>query len=223
VERTFTINFHTSLYRDAQYTNRLNSWSLGATGGIVWEFLPGWAIGASYQARQSGDGSSKFLYIDSDSVSTVKGTVEFPSTVGFGFFGTVHPRMRLVGDVLWTKWEDSQVIIDEVLPVTDTWKVSVGAELQPAAGRMETLYNRLYYRLGFSTQNHYLENQFGETPRITMVSAGLGVPLKGYDRRLDVAVQWGIRGDVDKFGAKETFFGLSLTLESSEKWFVRRR
>jgi hypothetical protein len=142
--------------------------------------------------------------------------------MGVGFSGTVYPRIRVVSDLLWTQWENATVSVGRDLPLADTWKVSVGAELQPLFGGIEPFYNRLYYRIGVSTENHYIENAAGDTPRLTLVHAGLGFPFKD-DQRIDIAFQWGIRGNVDEFGAKETVFGISITIEASEKWFVRRR
>jgi len=223
LDQTFTINFVSSLYRDAQYVNRLNSKSIGATGGMVWEFVTGWSVGGFYYSKQRGDATLKFSYVDSDSVRTTNGSLEFPASIGAGFCGTVKPRVRIAGDMLLTRWQDATIAIDQDLPTADTWKISVGAEYQPLYGGLESFYNRLYYRIGFSTENLYLKNELGDTPRLTMVHAGLGIPLKTADRRIDIAISWGIRGNVADFGAKETLFGLSFTLESAENWFVRRK
>ena len=223
VDQTFTINFVSSLYRDAQYINRLNSKSVGATAGMLWEFLPGWSVGGYYYAKQRGDATLKFSYVDSDSVRTTDGSLEFPASIGAGLSGMVKPRIRLAGDVLLTQWGDAVIAVDQTLPTADTWKISAGAEYQPLHGGLESFFNRLYYRIGMSTENLYLTNEFGDTPRLTMVHAGLGIPLKTSDRRIDIALSWGIRGNVADFGAKETLFGLSFTLESAESWFVRRK
>ena len=223
IDQTSTLNFVSSSYRDAQYTNQLNSMSMGVTGGAVWEFYRHWSVGAFYWAKQQGDGSVDFSYLDSDSIRSTEGTVDFPATLGVGLSGYLKPRIRVSGDLMWTNWEDSQVILGSQLPVTDTYRISAGAEIQPLFSEMEAFYNRLYYRLGFSTENNYIENPSGQSPRTSLVTAGLGIPLKEPDRRLDVAFYWGIRGNVADFGVKETLFGISLTLETSEKWFVRRK
>ena len=223
VDQVLTINFGSTSYRDAQYRNQLHSLSVGFIGGAVWEVFPGWSIGGMYYSPQSGDGTSKFSYIDSDSVRSIEGTLDFPAKIGVGFSAAVYPRIRVVGDVLWTQWEDAQISLEDELPLADTWRMSFGAEFQPLYGGIEPLYNRMYYRLGVSSENHYIENASGDTPRLTLVHAGLGVPLKGSSRRLDFAVHFGMRGGVDDFGAEETVFGISVTLESAEKWFIRRR
>jgi hypothetical protein len=223
IEQIYTINFASSLYSDAQYINRLHSATLGLTGGLLWEVIPNWSVGAVYCSEQSGDGTGRFFYAYGDSTREIESTVDFPFTVGFGISGLVMPRVRVAGDVVWTGWEDAQPSVEGELPVADTYRIAVGLEYQPLFGGMESYYNRLYYRLGFHTENHYIENLAGDTPRLTMVSAGLGIPLTGTDRRLDIAAQFGFRGDVDDFGAKETVFGISVTLEAGEKWFMRRR
>jgi hypothetical protein len=223
VDQTLTINIISTSYRDAQYVNRLNVKSIGATAGAVWEFIPGWSIGGYYYSSQHGNGELDFSYLDSDSIRTTNGTIDFPASVGIGASAMVRPRVRLVGDVLWTQWKDADISIGQQLNLADTWKIMAGAEIQPLFGGLESFANRLYYRIGFSTENLYVENQNGETPRQTMVYAGLGIPLQGGQRRLDVAFQWGIRGNIGEFGAKETVVGLSLTFESSEKWFVRHK
>jgi len=223
IDQTFTLNFISSLYRDAQYVNRLQSMSMGITGGVVWEFYRNWSVGALYYTKQQGDGSVEFSYLDSDSIRSTESTVEFPATLGVGLSGYLQSRIRVSGDMTWTNWEDSQVVLGNPLPVTDTYRLSVGAEYQPLFGEMEAFYNRLYYRLGFCTENNYLENSSGQSPRTSIITAGLGIPMKESDRRLDVAFYWGIRGNIADFGVKETLFGISLTLETSEKWFVRRR
>lgn len=223
VDQELTINFQTTLQRDAQYTNRLHSMSVGATIGAVWKFYRDWSVGITYQSAQSGDGTLKLSYLDSDSVHTTDGTIEFPATAGFGLAGSVYPRVYAVGDILWTGWEDAQIAIEGTMPLVNTWRISAGIEYQPVFGGIESWYNRLYYRLGFFTENHYLEEPSGDNLRTLMGTAGFGIPLKGGQRRLDVAFQFGTRGDIDKFGAKETLFGFSLTLESSEKWFLPSR
>jgi long-subunit fatty acid transport protein len=223
IDQTFTLNFVSSLYRDAQYVNRLSSMSVGATGGAVWDFYRGWSIGAFYYAKQQGDGSVEFSYLDSDSIRSTDGTIDFPASLGVGFSGYLKPRIRVAGDAEWTNWKDSQVIVGTQLPVTNTYRISAGFEYQPLFGEMEAFYNRFYYRLGFNTENNYIENLSGKSPRTSIVTAGLGIPLNEPDRRLDVALYWGIRGNIADFGVKETLFGISLTLVTSEKWFVRRK
>jgi hypothetical protein len=223
VDQLLTINFISSLYRDAQYRNRLNVKSIGMTGGAVWEFIPGWSIGGYYYSKQHGDGELDFAYLDSDSIRTTNGTIKFPASLGIGASARVRPRLRIVGDVFWTQWKDAAISLDQHLELADTWKLMAGAEIQPVFGGLESFLNRLYYRIGFSTENLYVENENGKTPRQTMVHAGLGIPLQGGQRRLDIAFQWGIRGDISEFGARETVVGFSLSFESSEKWFVRHK
>ena len=223
VDQELTINFLTTQNRDAKYTNRLHSMSVGATAGAVWQFYRDWSVGATYLSTQSGDGKLKLSYVDSDSIRTTEGTIEFPAAIGFGLAGSVYPRVHVIGDVLWTGWEDSQIALEGTSPVADTWRMSAGVEYQPLMGGIESWYNRLYYRLGFFTENHYIEGVSGDTPNLLMGTAGIGIPLIGGQRRLDVAFQFGTRGDIDKFGAKETLFGLSLTLESAGKWFLPSR
>ncbi len=223
VDQELTINFLTTQNRDAQYSNRLHSSSVGVTAGAVWQFYRDWSVGATYASAQSGDGKLKLSYVDSDSVRSTEGTIEFPAVVGFGLAGSVYPRVYVVGDVIWTGWEDARIALEATSPLTDTWRLSAGVEYQPLKGGIESWVNRLYYRLGFFIENHYLEGPSGDTPNLLMGTAGIGIPLIGGQRRLDVAFQFGTRGDIDKFGAKETLFGLSLTLESSGKWFLPSR
>jgi hypothetical protein len=223
VDQELTINFTTSSHRDAQYTNSLHSMSVGVTAGAVWQFYRDWSLAAMYRSAQSGDGKLRLSYVDSDSVRTTEGTIEFPVTVGFGLAGSVYPRVYLLGDVTWTGWENSQISIDGTSPLVDTWRMSAGLEYQPLKKGIESWYNRLYYRLGFYTENHYFKEPSGDNLRTLMGTAGFGFPLIGGQRRLDIAFQFGTRGDIDKFGAKETLFGLSLTLESAEKWFLPSR
>jgi hypothetical protein len=225
IDQVLTLNFVSSTFRDAQYTRRLHTTAVGVTAGAAWEFHRNWSIGALYWAKERGDGSVDLSYFDSDSVHTTNGTVEFPATLGAGLSGSIAPRIKISSDVMWTQWKDSKVMVGSNVPdsLSDTWKISAGAEYQPLFAPLASFFNQLYYRIGFSTENHYIKNSAGQSPRTSLITAGLGIPLKEAGRRLDIAAYWGIRGNIADFGAKETLFGLSLTLETSEKWFVRRK
>ena len=206
----------------AQYVARLSP-SLNLTTGIVYE-LPASLATKRYLLAETFvpllnniDNIYDTIFYFPDQ----KGTIELPMGFGGGINFEKSNRWMAGVDVYWQKWEDFQSFsLNDSL--VNSLRIATGGQFRPSAKTMANYAQRISYRIGFHYNKTYLKlhgtqiNEFGLT-------FGAGLPLKGIQSMVNLAVEIGQRGTISNGLLKDNYVRLSLGLSIYERWFIRSK
>jgi hypothetical protein len=148
-------------------------------------------------------------------------TVEFPLNMSLGMAYLFENQYIAGVDFNYQSWKDGYKI-DEVKPegFDNSYRFSAGIEKMQSDRRFISYGQRMYYRAGlyFGQLNLLSNNKNINEYGITL---GLGFPILNPKNRIDLALQYGIRGSLDKNKATENLIKLNISITAGNLWFVR--
>ncbi len=98
---------------------------------------------------------------------------------------------------------------------------SIGGFYIPNFFSLRSYWKRVVYRFGYRRENTGLI--FNSFPlKETSFSFGLGLPMAGFSNA-NVGVEFGRRGEKNKFFIQETFFTFRIGFSLNDKWFLKRK
>ena len=120
-------------------------------------------------------------------------------------------------DISYALWRKGYKVDDRaVTGINNSHHIGIGIEKIPLHSKKE----RITYRAGIFYGQLNLYANYARIKEYG-ISLGLGFPLLIQHNRLNVAVQYGQRGEQSKNLAEETFVRFNLSLSTSELWFNR--
>jgi hypothetical protein len=150
-----------------------------------------------------------------------KGTIDYPTSFGFGFTLAKNKQFTVGADVLiqnWSVLSNSNANVN----YTDLLSAHVGAEFTPDRNSINYYMERMSYRIGGHYTESHLEirntriNDYG-------ISFGVGLPLRNTNTSINITGEIGRRGTTEQNLIRETYGILSLNLSLSDIWFVKRK
>ncbi|RMH83835.1 MAG: hypothetical protein D6681_16685 [Calditrichaeota bacterium] len=144
----------------------------------------------------------------------------FPTQFGVGTSLKMSSRWILAADYSYQYW--SSVFKTSRPDVEDWYHLGLGFERSATRKRHVSLFNHIdvrggvsLTRLGYRFNDHSVF-EYG-------LHFGLGIPFGTFRNRLDMAVTGGVRGNLSKNLAKETFVRIHLAISMGELWFQKIR
>ena len=150
-----------------------------------------------------------------------RSTIFIPSAYSFGVSLTKPLKWALALDVRLQNWSDFENFDDRTGVLADQTRVSFGGEFTPDAYSVDSYLSRVTYRLGVAyEQTPYIEgdnqvNDFG-------INFGMSLPV-GSISSLDLALQYGQRGDVGNNTISEEYFRMILGITFNDRFWFRKR
>ncbi len=209
-------SFTASEVRRARYLSGSN-----VTVGSIYSILPFWSFGAIATFPATLSGTTETLHVveaTTDTIGTGSTRQEIPLAVGFGTSLLIAERYVLTADFHRQFWKPENFPPLQSVEIRASTSVGAGFEVLPAQ-KSDTYWGRVAYRLGFLYNGTYLRVQ-GEPIDEIVATAGLGLPI-GYNTRLQIGLQAGMRGTAAKNLQRETILRLSFSLSASEPWFIQ--
>jgi len=189
---------------------------LGSVGGITdWEysggrFRFGAAVGLTDDIHVGGDLSLQgALTAERDTIDADGLTRKFdlPAAFELGASARVSERLMLTGAGGWTGWSGAEGGSKEFVASNVVW-AGVGAELTG----QRLLGVNVPLRVGLRRTDLPFHARGRDQLSESAVTLGLGVRVAEEQARIDVAVEFGSRGDLAGSGVEESFQRLSITL-----------
>lgn len=122
------------------------------------------------------------------------GKVEYPlaSHLGMGITAKLMGQYKVSSDLHYEMWANTASTTN----THNSLKIGVGLAQEPAAGSGKSWVGKMPKRLGFSyrTLPFEIDNQ---AVTETAITGGFTLPVKDNNNRLDIGVQYFIRGNVD--------------------------
>ncbi len=102
------------------------------------------------------------------------------------------------------------------------FQVATGVRYTPQAETYSTLFSRIRYAVGFRYgQAHIKPN--GEPLNDFGMSFGMDIPIRGSLSAMNLAFEYGQRGDTGDHMIQENFYRINIGVNIYERWFSRRR
>ncbi|MBP6976967.1 MAG: hypothetical protein KBB71_01475 [Lentimicrobiaceae bacterium] len=206
----------------AQYTAHLSP-SLRLTAGAVYE-LPASLNTKRYllaetfiPALNNVDNIYDTIVYQPDQ----KGTIELPQAFGGGFTLENPNRWTAGVDVYWQQWEDFRSFsMNDSLD--NSLRVAAGGQFRPSLAASANYAQKIQYRFGFHYNKTSLKLRGTQINEIGL-TFGAGLPLKGIQSMVNLAVEIGQRGTTSNGLLKENYVRLSLGISIYERWFIRSK
>ena len=150
-------------------------------------------------------------------------TVSIPMLIAGGLTYKMGDLWQTGLDLVYQDWASSYRIDDQkVENVNDSYRLGLGFEKSPVERRFVPYIQEITWRGGmfFSRLNITSENNPVYEYGVTM---GIGLPIRKNRSCINIAFEFGQRGSLESSNLKERFFGVALSLSSSEQWFVREK
>ena len=167
--------------------------------------------------RISPDDEPPYLVTDD-----LKGSVEFPSTLGLGLAFEKRLKWMVGADLSLGQWSNYKNFEDEIDGLNDRTEFALGGSYIPDAFSVNNYLKRITYMVGINYQktpylvNDQDINDFG-------INFGVTLPLRNLSR-LSLAFKVGERGTTDNELIRERYFRAYLGITVNDnKWFIRRK
>lgn len=150
-----------------------------------------------------------------------KGTIELPQAFGGGFTLENPNRWTAGVDVYWQQWEDFRSFsMNDSLD--NSLRVAAGGQFRPSLAASANYAQKIQYRFGFHYNKTSLKLRGTQINEIGL-TFGAGLPLKGIQSMVNLAVEIGQRGTTSNGLLKENYVRLSLGISIYERWFIRSK
>lgn len=207
------LQYYTKIAKNTQLTLGIvygNSQNARAEKDLLVETLLG-GIGGTYETYK-------------DTIVFTKGTVgsvKLPMTIGAGFSIENADNWLIGADFEYGFWEDF-LVFDRADSLKNAYRVSAGFEFTPNSNSISKYWQKIKYRGGFRYNKTYLDlknnqiNDFG-------ITFGVGLPLKRLATTVNLGAEFGSRGTLNNDLIKDSYFRLTLGVNITERWFVKRK
>lgn len=151
----------------------------------------------------------------------VPGSYRLPNRFGIGFAYEKLLKLVVGLDINYQTWSNAREFDGTSDGFRDALKIAVGADWIPNIGSIDTYFERVSYRLGFSyEESPYLVanskvNDLG-------INFGLSFPV-GEGSSFDLGVRFGQRGNFDNNPIRERFVKALVGVTINDRWFIKRR
>jgi len=221
IDETWSVDYENSEFSNTEdlFLSRNNGY--GFRFGLLVRPVKTVSVGAVYSTavtlNTDTDTSYRFEY---DKYTYASHHV-LPSWFKGGISVTLFKKMIFSAEYGLTKW--TELKINDLLAENthDSQSIGVGIEYLPTSKPTDGYLKKISYRAGFCSKPYLFTSANGNTIQETWLTCGLGLPLFG-GSKIDVALNFGTRGDLEANGLSEKFIRLGLAVTTGEKWFMRR-
>ncbi len=186
---------------NARYKSRYTFTNVGLTAGFLKQSAT-WSIGARYEMGRDFDTESEYFTIHSTE-ELEDDTYKLPHRFGLGFAKKWLGKFKFVSDVNYEIWDDFMGT-----DYHNAWKVGLGFGYEPKV-RKNGFWKYVPLRVGVS----YRELPFdynNEKIYEQAASFGFSLPLHSKIDKIDIAVEYLIRGDESIHGIEDRSLMLNI-------------
>ena len=160
-----------------------------------------------------------------DSVTTGKSALKLPLIHNFGIALQKDNKWLIGADFRMGNW--SKFVINGVNQgLQNSYGASLGGQITPDIGSINSYFKRVDYRFGLSYDKTYIQINDKDVKQMA-VTFGLGLPLansvmsRGAFYKLNFTGEYGRRGTMTTGDLRENYINLHLGFTINDKWFTR--
>ena len=226
-----SIQFDNSSLYPAEYELSYGPTGFGTTIGLITPDLSGllnsdaisnFRLGLSANLISKLDTDTSFVSTSStivDSVGAGKTKMKVPARLDLGVHIAFVNVYNIVLDYFYQPWTEFKLSNVNQLNMNNVHKISLGFEYAPQKAPGISFWEQIMLRAGLSYEiSQYKIN--GTDLKQFSVFGGFSLPLSD-DNTIDIAMEYSVRGTIEKNLMQEQFFKINLGLSFGELWFVR--
>ena len=194
---------------------------VGYSFGLLYQPFQKLSIGLVYNLKPQIHTDKTTSQLFGDESNWEEKEIELPSTYGVGLSYKIK-KFTIASDIFITDWNEFTINENITTKFVNSTRFGLGFEYIYDEQSNISYWHKIPIRLGFYTNNWYYEFPIGTPIRENFITTGFGIPLdtKGF---LDMAFEFGKRGNKNKNTLEEHIFRFSISLSGQEKWGNRRR
>lgn len=165
---------------------------------------------------------SSFSVVDTvQNTEEQKGKLYFPMINSFGFSYSKPNKWLIGADITIGQWSNLK-IYDVAQNLSNTTDISIGGSYTPNYIAVGNYLKNIEYRFGLNYNKSYV-NILSENINQMSVSFGMGLPMPKSASTINLAVELGKRGTLNKGLIEERFIGVYAGFNFCDKWFIKRK
>jgi hypothetical protein len=221
LEDTWRVNFERTDFRASEDQYSVHLRGAAFVAGVMANVTKRWYFGAFYQTNAplhaERRGESRYTY--SDTVRSF--STNYPAILGVGQALELGERWVVVADYLRQDWRDWRMDREPASDAGSWYQISAGVQFTPKTSEYSPFWKKTVARFGAYQRGWPFSPVPGESLVERALTFGLGFPLPESRGRLDIAFEYGKRGDKANLPVEERFLRFVITFVGAEKWFVR--
>jgi hypothetical protein len=220
LQRTWRVNFSNGSLVHSE--DQIGSYFLGVGlhAGLQW-FHPRWQLGVAVRPPVDLDVETNIEYAFGGESETIKTKVRLPLWLGFGLGYRPSEKWQLAAEYRLQKWGGVPQDLDFGAVLCDSKEFGAGFEYVSSRNVLDSYFKRIAYRAGVTLSRLPYEDPAGKPISEWLITTGLGLPFRLGSGRIDVAFEFGKRGDLASNSAEESIMRLSFSINGAERWFAR--
>ncbi len=219
IKRFWELKWSTDQYLNTNDRFEENIHGSRYVGGAIFQ-KDAFRYGA-YYAISSGFGSdNRVVGVYGDTGVAFTKSLQFPNEIGFGATYAIGSKYTVGGDLIYSTWGEASELTTKN---RDTWRLSSGVEMQPAQGLNLKWFQKNSYRIGAYYQTLYVGHSGGNYANEYFGTLGIGIPFNKGKNSLDVAFEFGQRGNIATNNVRDRVYRLTFSVTGGEKWFLNRQ
>jgi hypothetical protein len=221
IRQTYQVDFEDFTFTDSDIQRARYYSGFNVTVGAIYSLQDHWTLGAVLSTPASLSVKEETFHIlnsVNDTLRFARSSQNIPLGAGFGTAFVLSERYLLTADLYRQFWRPENFSREPSVEIGNSTRLGMGFESLPD-WKTDAYFARVAYRVGFSYNQTYL-SMHGRQIDEFLVTGGLALPI-GVNARLNIGLQVGTRGTMDKNLQRDTILRLSCSLSASERWFIQ--
>ncbi|MFC1724503.1 OmpP1/FadL family transporter [candidate division KSB1 bacterium] len=192
------------------------------SGGIILKLSEKLNFGFTFKPSVTLNGEQGIRFFE-DSVGYQSNfKFKLPSSYGFGLFSKLNRKISVNIDLYKNLYKDSKIDGSPVQYFNDSNHFGLGFEYIDSDDPTDPLKRRIAYRVGLNMGNFYINDLNNNKVNEFLITTGMGIPFMEGKGRIDMAFQFGKRGNTSLNPGQDLMFKFFISIAGGEKWFVER-
>lgn len=158
--------------------------------------------------------------IEKYTLSTTNGNIHIPESYSVGISYGRGTRWNVSTEFFYQDWSKFTSVNSDDEGLVESWRAALGGEFTADPYALENYLKRITFRAGLAYQEYPF---FANSARVKDYGINLGFSLPAGRSSVDVAAQFGRRGDKSVNVLQETYFRIFFGITFNDTWFIKRR
>jgi hypothetical protein len=220
IQRTWRVNFSSGSLQSTEDRTGAYFRGIGYHVGAQWVH-PRWQLGVAVRPPIDLEVETEIEYIFGAKSETIKSTARLPLWFGLGAGYRPGSKWQLAAEYRTQRWGGVPEDLDLGAALGNSRDLALGFEFTPSRVLLDGYLKRISYRAGATFSTLPYQDPVGESISEWIVTGGFGFPFRRGTGRIDMAFEFGKRGNLESNTASESILRLSFSINGAERWFAR--
>ena len=192
------------------------------SSGIILNLSEKFNVGFTFNPGVNLDGEQGIKFYEDSVGYQSKYKFKLPSSFGFGLYSKLNSKISVNMDFYRNLYKNTKIDGCAAQYFNDSDHFGIGFEYIGSEDPTDPLKRRIVYRTGFNIGNFYINDLNNNKVNEFFVTTGMGIPFNESKGRIDLAFQFGKRGNTSLNPGRDLMFKFFISIAGGEKWFVEK-